>query len=125
VAMEDVTALLDSQSNGVGCAPFIEGAGVKETDESVPAASFNLHQSGRDQDVIEGSCRQFLRIVGGLGRGRDQAADFARPSTDIGRTWTPAKVLVNGFRFDRSVVLIVPARVGVEMLVALLGYRRG
>ena len=86
MAMKNVTALLDAQSNGIGRAPFIERAGVKETDESVPSAFFNLHHSRRSQNIIERSCGDFLRVVGGLGRGRDQAADFARPSAGIGRT---------------------------------------
>ena len=38
VTMENLAVLIDAQSDGVACAPFIERGSVKETDERVPRA---------------------------------------------------------------------------------------
>src|SRR5205823_6194099 len=111
MAMEDFPALLNTQGDGVGRAPFIKGARIEEGDQSVPGAFLDLQRSGGSQDVVERSGSETLRVVSRFCGGTNQAANLAGSSTGVGRAWTPPKILADDLGFDQSVVMTLPARV--------------
>ena len=95
MAMEDIAALIDAQSDGVACAPFIESAGIEETDHRVPGAFLDHQRPGGRQDIIKRPCRKYLAVIGRLGCGVHPAADFARSTARMGCVGAPAEVLAN------------------------------
>src|SRR5207245_7360777 len=86
---------VNSQSDGVGRAPLVDGVGVKETNQGMAAALRHIQDARSRKWIVKRLRRNDLPIKCRLPGGRDEAANFASRSAAIGTGTTEAKVLAD------------------------------
>ena len=81
--VKDIAAALKPERDGIRRAPFVERTGVEKADEDMKLTS-RADQSARcAQGIVEGPLWNGFRVIGRLGRGCDQAADFPRRASGV------------------------------------------
>src|SRR5581483_979076 len=94
IGIEDIAPPVETQRNGIGCSPLVEGVGVKEADQHVELAPCAGERSRSAQGILERPSRYLFCIVGGQGVGRDKAAYLPDSAARVRRA-AIAEVLPN------------------------------